>query len=167
MYAPHNNPEMQERREDCGRGHQRRDRGQRRGFGEGRGFGGRPEGWPEGRPEGRRGGNPEGRRGRGGPDRRGHGGPEGRGGRGEFGGRGGRPEFTEASAALRTETGLLRGAVVAVATGGTPEQVAQAQAILAEARRALFELLAQKPAEAPAEESTGESAEESAETSAE
>ena len=144
MYAPHNNPEMQERREDCGRGHQRRDRGQRRGFGEGRGFGGRPEGWPEGRPEGRRGGNPEGRR-----------------------GRGGRPEFTEASAALRTETGLLRGAVVAVATGGTPEQVAQAQAILAEARRALFELLAQKPAEAPAEESTGESAEESAETSAE
>ncbi|MDV6267653.1 hypothetical protein [Rhodococcus globerulus] len=159
MYAPHNNPEMQERREDCGRGHQRRDRGQRRGFGEGRGFGGRPEGWPEGRPEGRRGGNPEGRRGRGGP--------EGRGGRGEFGGRGGRPEFTEASAALRTETGLLRGAVVAVATGGTPEQVAQAQAILAEARRALFELLAQKPAEAPAEESTGESAEESAETSAE
>jgi hypothetical protein len=148
MYAPHNNPEMQERREDCGRGHQRRDRGQRRGFGEGRGFGGRPEGWPEGR----RGGNPEGRRGRN---------PEGR------RGRGGRPEFTEASAALRTETGLLRGAVVAVATGGTPEQVAQAQAILAEARRALFELLAQKPAEAPAEESTGESAEESAETSAE
>ncbi|KJF24992.1 MULTISPECIES: hypothetical protein [unclassified Rhodococcus (in: high G+C Gram-positive bacteria)] len=152
MYAPHNNPEMQERREDCGRGHQRRDRGQRRGFGEGRGFGGRPEGWPEGRPEGRRGGNPEGRRGRN---------PEGR------RGRGGRPEFTEASAALRTETGLLRGAVVAVAAGGTPEQVAQAQAILAEARRALFELLAQKPAEAPAEESTGESAEESAETSAE
>ncbi|WP_095887595.1 MULTISPECIES: hypothetical protein [unclassified Rhodococcus (in: high G+C Gram-positive bacteria)] len=144
MYAPHNNPEMQERREDCGRGHQRRDRGQRRGFGEGRGFGGRPEGWPEGRPEGRRGGNPEGRRGRN---------PEGR------RGRGGRPEFTEASAALRTETGLLRGAVVAVATGGTPEQVAQAQAILAEARRALFELLAQKPAEAPAEESAETSAE--------
>ncbi|PBC43794.1 hypothetical protein CJ178_21250 [Rhodococcus sp. ACPA4] len=135
---------MQERREDCGRGHQRRDRGQRRGFGEGRGFGGRPEGWPEGRPEGRRGGNPEGRRGRN---------PEGR------RGRGGRPEFTEASAALRTETGLLRGAVVAVATGGTPEQVAQAQAILAEARRALFELLAQKPAEAPAEESAETSAE--------
>ncbi|GAB7520563.1 hypothetical protein [Rhodococcus sp. no. 34] len=44
--------------------------------------------------------------------------------------------------------GLLRGAAVAVAAGGTAEQVAKAEAILAEARRALFEMLAEKPADA-------------------
>ena len=43
--------------------------------------------------------------------------------------------------------GLLRGAAVAVAAGGTAEQVAKAEAILAEARRALFEMLAEKPAD--------------------
>ncbi|OYD67473.1 hypothetical protein [Rhodococcus sp. OK302] len=117
MYAPHNNPELQERREDCGRDHERRGRrgSEPRG---GRGFGGRPEG-RRGRPDHR------------GPGHRGF----------------GRPDFTESGAALHPEMGLLRGAVIAVATGGTPEQVAKAEAILAEARRALFELLAEKPAE--------------------
>jgi len=43
--------------------------------------------------------------------------------------------------------GLLRGAAVAVAAGGTAEQVAKAEVILAEARRALFEMLAEKPAD--------------------
>ncbi|NMM91106.1 hypothetical protein B2J88_43515 [Rhodococcus sp. SRB_17] len=52
--------------------------------------------------------------------------------------------------------GLLRGAVIAVATGGTPEQVAKAEAILAEARRALFELLAEKPAETESAETPTE-----------
>ena len=114
MYAPHNNPELQERREDCGRDHERRGRREHGPRG-GRGF--------EGRSEGR------------GFGRRGH----------------GRPEFAEAAATLRPEMGLLRGAAIAVAAGGTPEQVAKAEAILAEARRALFELLAEKPAEKPAE----------------
>ena len=115
MYAPHNNPEMQERRE-----HGRR--GPHRGHGFRRGFDGeRPEGRFEDRAEGR----PEGRRGRG------H----------------GRPHFGEAGAALRPAMGLLRGAAVAVAAGGTAEQVAKAEAILAEARRALFEMLAEKPAD--------------------
>lgn len=115
MYAPYNNPEMQERREECGRGREHREHGRR-------GRGG-PRGFAEGRPEG----GFDGRRGR--------------------GGRGGRPEFTPAGVTLRAEMGLLRGAAVAVGTGGTPEQVAKAEAILAEARRSLFELLAQKPAE--------------------
>ncbi|WP_336870760.1 hypothetical protein [Rhodococcus qingshengii] len=120
MYAPHNNPEMQERRE-----HGRR--GPHRGHGFRRGFEGeRPEGRFEDRAEGR----PEGRRGR--PDQRGH----------------GRPGFGEACAALRPAMGLLRGAAVAVAAGGTAEQVAKAEAILAEARRALFEMLAEKSADA-------------------
>ncbi|MDN5546229.1 MAG: hypothetical protein L0H03_13255 [Rhodococcus sp. (in: high G+C Gram-positive bacteria)] len=115
MYAPHNNPEMQERRE-----HGRR--GPHRGHGFRRGFDGeRPEGRFEDRAEGR----PEGRRGRG------H----------------GRPHFGEAGATLRPAMGLLRGAAVAVAAGGTAEQVAKAEAILAEARRALFEMLAEKPAD--------------------
>ncbi len=115
MYAPHNNPEMQERRE-----HGRR--GPHRGHGFRRGFEGeRPEGRFEDRAEGR----PEGRRGRG------H----------------GRPHFGEAGATLRPAMGLLRGAAVAVAAGGTAEQVAKAEAILAEARRALFEMLAEKPAD--------------------
>lgn len=115
MYAPHNNPEMQERRE-----HSRR--GPHRGHGFRRGFEGeRPEGRFEDRAEGR----PEGRRGRG------H----------------GRPHFDEAGATLRPAMGLLRGAAVAVAAGGTAEQVAKAEAILAEARRALFEMLAEKPAD--------------------
>lgn len=115
MYAPHNNPEMQERRE-----HSRR--GPHRGHGFRRGFEGeRPEGRFEDRAEGR----PEGRRGRG------H----------------GRPHFGEAGATLRPAMGLLRGAAVAVAAGGTAEQVAKAEAILAEARRALFEMLAEKPAD--------------------
>ncbi|WP_241841067.1 hypothetical protein [Rhodococcus erythropolis] len=119
MYAPHNNPEMQERRE-----HGRR--GPHRGHGFRRGFDGeRPEGRFEDRAEGR----PEGRRGR-----------EGQRG---FG----RPHFGEAGAALRPAMGLLRGAAVAVAAGGTAEQVAKAEAILAEARRALFEMLAEKPAD--------------------
>ncbi|MCQ4127758.1 hypothetical protein [Rhodococcus erythropolis] len=127
MYAPHNNPEMQERRE-----HGRR--GPHRGHGFRRGFDGeRPEGRfedrAEGRPEGRRG--REGQRGFGRPDQRGH----------------GRPHFGEAGAALRPAMGLLRGAAVAVAAGGTAEQVAKAEAILAEARRALFEMLAEKPAD--------------------
>ncbi|MFE5788427.1 hypothetical protein ACNAWD_00885 [Rhodococcus erythropolis] len=127
MYAPHNNPEMQERRE-----HGRR--GPHRGHGFRRGFDGeRPEGRfedrAEGRPEGRRG--REGQRGHGRPDQRGH----------------GRPHFGEAGAALRPAMGLLRGAAVAVAAGGTAEQVAKAEAILAEARRALFEMLAEKPAD--------------------
>ncbi|MGC0366808.1 hypothetical protein ABH922_004792 [Rhodococcus sp. 27YEA15] len=74
-------------------------------------------------------------------------------GRGPHGRRGlGRPEFTEAGATLRPATGLLRGAVAAVAAGGSPEQVAKAEAIIAEARRALFELLAEKPAEKPAQQ---------------
>ena len=120
MYAPHNNPEMQERRE-----HGRR--GPHRGHGFRRGFEGeRPEGRFEDRAEGR----PEGRRGR--PDQRGF----------------GRPHFGEAGAALRPAMGLLRGAAVAVAAGGTAEQVAKAEAILAEARRALFEMLAEKSADA-------------------
>ncbi|MDI9959581.1 MULTISPECIES: hypothetical protein [unclassified Rhodococcus (in: high G+C Gram-positive bacteria)] len=120
MYAPHNNPEMQERRE-----HGRR--GPHRGHGFRRGFEGeRPEGRFEDRAEGR----PEGRRGR--FDQRGH----------------GRPHFGEAGAALRPAMGLLRGAAVAVAAGGTAEQVAKAEAILAEARRALFEMLAEKSADA-------------------
>ncbi|MCD2135538.1 hypothetical protein [Rhodococcus qingshengii] len=120
MYAPHNNPEMQERRE-----HGRR--GPHRGHGFRRGFEGeRPEGRFEDRAEGR----PEGRRGR--PDQRGH----------------GRPGFGEAGAALRPAMGLLRGAAVAIAAGGTAEQVAKAEAILAEARRALFEMLAEKSADA-------------------
>ncbi|MDI9917219.1 hypothetical protein [Rhodococcus sp. IEGM 1379] len=143
MYAPHNNPEMQERREDCGHGHERRGRrehGPRGGWG-----------FAEGRPERGAGrefeGGPEGRRGR--PDRRGSDRP-GPGRRGQ-----GRPEFTEAAAKLRPEMGLLRGAVIAVGTGGTVEQVAKAEAVLAEARRALFELLAEKPAETdPAETPT-------------
>ncbi|MDV6209881.1 hypothetical protein R3Q08_16710 [Rhodococcus erythropolis] len=127
MYAPHNNPEMQERRE-------RGRRGPHRGHGFRRGFDGeRPEGRfedrAEGRPEGRRG--REGQRGFGRPDQRGH----------------GRPHFGEAGAALRPAMGLLRGAAVAVAAGGTAEQVAKAEAILAEARRALFEMLAEKPAD--------------------
>ncbi|MEI4744128.1 hypothetical protein [Rhodococcus erythropolis] len=127
MYAPHNNPEMQERRE-----HGRR--GPHRGHGFRRGFDGeRPEGRfedrAEGRPEGRRG--REGQRGFGRPEQRGH----------------GRPHFGEAGAALRPAMGLLRGAAVAVAAGGTAEQVAKAEAILAEARRALFEMLAEKPAD--------------------
>lgn len=127
MYAPHNNPEMQERRE-----HGRR--GPHRGHGFRRGFDGeRPEGRfedrAEGRPEGRRG--REGQRGFGRPDQRGH----------------GRPHLGEAGAALRPAMGLLRGAAVAVAAGGTAEQVAKAEAILAEARRALFEMLAEKPAD--------------------
>ncbi|WP_228118285.1 hypothetical protein [Rhodococcus erythropolis] len=127
MYAPHNNPEMQERRE-----HGRR--GPHRGHGFRRGFDGeRPEGRfedrAEGRPEGRRG--REGQRGFGRPDQRGH----------------GRPHFGEAGAALRPAMGLLRGAAVAVAASGTAEQVAKAEAILAEARRALFEMLAEKPAD--------------------
>ncbi|MFD9678656.1 hypothetical protein ACFWAD_02195 [Rhodococcus sp. NPDC059969] len=57
--------------------------------------------------------------------------------------------------------GLLRGAAVAVAAGGTAEQVAKAEAILAEARRALFEMLAEKPADgepADAEATAAESA---------
>ncbi|MDJ0108411.1 hypothetical protein QM646_18460, partial [Rhodococcus erythropolis] len=57
------------------------------------------------------------------------------------------PHFGEAGAALRPAMGLLRGAAVAVAAGGTAEQVAKAEAILAEARRALFEMLAEKPAD--------------------
>ncbi|MFT0658275.1 hypothetical protein ACMHYS_10185 [Rhodococcus erythropolis] len=127
MYAPHNNPEMQERRE-----HGRR--GPHRGHGFRRGFDGeRPEGRfedrAEGRPEGRRG--REGQRGFGRPDQRGH----------------GWPGFGEAGAALRPAMGLLRGAAVAAAAGGTAEQVAKAEAILAEARRALFEMLAEKPAD--------------------
>ncbi|MFM9258528.1 hypothetical protein ACKAMS_07815 [Rhodococcus sp. 5A-K4] len=127
MYAPHNNPEMQERRE-----HGRR--GPHRGHGFRRGFDGeRPEGRFEDRAEGR----PEGRRGR--PDQRGFGRPDQRGH--------GRPHFGEAGAALRPAMGLLRGAAVAVAAGGTAEQVAKAEAILAEARRALFEMLAEKPAD--------------------
>ncbi|WP_257237324.1 hypothetical protein [Rhodococcus erythropolis] len=135
MYAPHNNPEMQERRE-----HGRR--GPHRGHGFRRGFDGeRPEGRfedrAEGRPEGRRG--REGQRGFGRPDQRGHGRPDQRGH--------GRPHFGEAGAALRPAMGLLRGAAVAVAAGGTAEQVAKAEAILAEARRALFEVLAEKPAD--------------------
>ncbi|MES9515737.1 hypothetical protein ACIQYW_23640 [Rhodococcus erythropolis] len=131
MYAPHNNPEMQERRE-----HGRR--GPHRGHGFRRGFEGeRPEGRFEDRAEGRPEGRPEGRRGRQGqrefgrPDQRGH----------------GRPHFGEAGATLRPAMGLLRGAAVAVAAGGTAEQVAKAEAILAEARRALFEMLAEKPAD--------------------
>ncbi|WGV49805.1 hypothetical protein [Rhodococcus erythropolis] len=127
MYAPHNNPEMQERRE-----HGRR--GPHRGHGFRRGFDGeRPEGRFEDRAEGR----PEGRRGR--PDQSGFGRPDQRGH--------GRPHFGEAGAALRPAMGLLRGAAVAVAAGGTAEQVAKAEAILAEARRALFEMLAEKPAD--------------------
>lgn len=127
MYAPHNNPEMQERRE-----HGRR--GPHRGHGFRRGFEGeRPEGRFEDRAEGR----PEGRRGR--PDQRGFGRPDQRGH--------GRPHFGEAGATLRHAIGLLRGAAVAVAAGGTAEQVAKAEAILAEARRALFEMLAEKPAD--------------------
>ncbi|MER2222481.1 MAG: hypothetical protein ABS976_12855 [Rhodococcus sp. (in: high G+C Gram-positive bacteria)] len=119
MYAPHNNPEMQERRE-----HGRR--GPHRGHGFRRGFEGeRPEGRFEDRAEGRPEGRSEGRRGRG------H----------------GRPHFGEAGATLRPAMGLLRGAAVAVAAGGTAEQVAKAEAILAEARRALFEMLAEKPAD--------------------
>lgn len=131
MYAPHNNPEMQERRE-----HSRR--GPHRGHGFRRGFEGeRPEGRFEDRADGRPEGRPEGRRGRQGqrefgrPDQRGH----------------GRPHFGEAGATLRPAMGLLRGAAVAVAAGGTAEQVAKAEAILAEARRALFEMLAEKPAD--------------------
>ena len=131
MYAPHNNPEMQERRE-----HGRR--GPHRGHGFRRGFEGeRPEGRFEDRAEGRPEGRPEGRRGRQGqrefgrPDQRGH----------------GRPHFGEAGATLRPAMGLLRGAAVAVAAGGTAQQVAKAEAILAEARRALFEMLAEKPAD--------------------
>ncbi|MFF2057304.1 hypothetical protein [Rhodococcus qingshengii] len=128
MYAPHNNPEMQERRE-----HGRR--GPHRGHGFRRGFEGeRPEGRFEDRAEGR----PEGRRGR--PDQRGFGRPDQRGH--------GRPGFGEAGAVLRPAMGLLRGAAVAVAAGGTAEQVAKAEAILAEARRALFEMLAEKSADA-------------------
>nr|WP_279219248.1 hypothetical protein [Rhodococcus erythropolis] len=131
MYAPHNNPEMQERRE-----HGRR--GPHRGHGFRRGFDGeRPEGRFEDRAEGRRG--REGQRGFGRPDQRGHGRPDQRGH--------GRPHFGEAGAALRPAMGLLRGAAVAVAAGGTAEQVAKAEAILAEARRALFEMLAEKPAD--------------------
>lgn len=131
MYAPHNNPEMQERRE-----HGRR--GTHRGHGFRRGLEGeRPEGRFEDRAEGRPEGRSEGRRGRQGqrefgrPDQRGH----------------GRPHFGEAGATLRPAMGLLRGAAVAVAAGGTAEQVAKAEAILAEARRALFEMLAEKPAD--------------------
>ncbi|MET8313884.1 hypothetical protein ABZU78_07160 [Rhodococcus erythropolis] len=119
MYAPHNNPEMQERREHGRRG-PHRGHGFRRGFDAER---------PEGRFEDRAEGRPEGRRGREG--QRGH----------------GRPHFGEAGAALRPAMGLLRGAAVAVAAGGTAEQVAKAEAILAEARRALFEMLAEKPAD--------------------
>lgn len=127
MYAPHNNPEMQERRE-----HGRR--GPHRGHGFRRGFEGeRPEGRFEDRAEGRS----EGRRSRGG--QRGFGRPDQRG----FG----RPHFGEAGAILRPAMGLLRGAAVAVAAGGSADQVAKAEAILAEARRALFEMLAEKPAD--------------------
>jgi len=127
MYASHNNPEMQERREHGRRG-PHRGHGFRRGF-EGERPEGRFEDRAEGRPEGRRG--REGQRGHGRPDQRGH----------------GRPHFGEAGAALRPAMGLLRGAAVAVAAGGTAEQVAKAEAILAEARRALFEMLAEKPAD--------------------
>ena len=135
MYAPHNNPEMQERREHGRRG-PHRGHGFRRGF-EGERPEGRFEDRAEGRPEGRRG--REGQREFGRPDQRGFGRPDQRGH--------GRPGFGEAGAALRPARGLLRGAAVAVAAGGTAEQVAKAEAILAEARRALFEMLAEKPAD--------------------
>lgn len=135
MYAPHNNPEMQERREHGRRG-PHRGHGFRRGF-EGERPEGRFEDRAEGRPEGRRG--REGQREFGRPDQRGFGRPDQRGH--------GRPGFGEAGAALRPAMGLLRGAAVAVAAGGTAEQVAKAEAILAEARRALFEMLAEKPAD--------------------
>ncbi|MDZ7917812.1 MAG: hypothetical protein U5O16_39375 [Rhodococcus sp. (in: high G+C Gram-positive bacteria)] len=135
MYAPHNNPEMHERREHGRRG-PHRGHGFRRGFDAERPEG-RFEDRAEGRPEGRRG--REGQRGFGRPDQRGFGRPDQRGH--------GRPHFGEAGAALRPAMGLLRGAAVAVAAGGTAEQVAKAEAILAEARRALFEMLAEKPAD--------------------
>lgn len=117
MYAPHHNPEMYERREH-GRPGPRRGHGFRRGF-----DGQRPESGFERPTEGR----PDGRRGRG--DRRG---PD-------------RSHFGESGAVLRPAMGLLRGAAVAVAAGGTAEQVAKAETVLAEARRALFEMLAEKP----------------------